>query len=285
MTAPAENKPAIPVHPYEKFVRRPFYKEINRETIALAPKVSRAVDIATGTGEMIQQMIEQDKLTPDFEVIGLDPDTGALETARNKFAFFGNHVRFEEAYAENLPVPNKWAQLVTFCNAAHLTDISKSIPEAGRISDDNGTLIINTAYERDAAYPDKNSLLTFEWIPGYARRELRKQGIEVGSPHLQSAYTIADYEQELTAAGFVDIEVHTKIVDMDQEDLEAICGYPEYVRNNLTGVELEKAIPALVSAVKPTLERRHIASASRGWVIIKARKVSQEELEERTKTA
>jgi len=275
MTVEAE-KPTGQPHSYKEFTQRPFYIAINRETLRLVPKPAKyAVDIATGTGAMIEQMFGENKLAIDFYIRGYDIDASALKTARSTFYHYKDKILFIEAPAENLPLQDRWAELVTFCNAIHLTDAPRAIKEAARIMDEGATLLINTAYEKDHAYPE-SSAHSWTLLVGLAIRSAqRKHGIKnIPKPSVQLLrYSADDYVNMLVAAGLLDIEIYFHTARMDKDDLKAICRYDEFARIALPGVELNLAKELLVGAVEPTLERRKSGTLPRGWTIIKARKL------------
>lgn len=259
-------------HSYEEFTQRPFYVAVNKETMRLASEpVKYAVDIATGTGTMIHQMFEERKLAIDFQIRGFDIDKTALETARSAFYHYKDRISFIEAPAENLPLTNKWAELVTFCNAIHLTDAQKALNEAARIMKNGSTLLINTAYEKTHAYPN-GSEASWGALVALARIAAKKNyGIDnIPKPAQLLKYSADDFINMLASSGFSDIEVYFLKVQMNKHDLEAICRYDEFAKGALPGVELNFAKELLVAAVEPTLERRNSESLPRGWTIIKA---------------
>ncbi|OGH21525.1 MAG: hypothetical protein A2958_02230 [Candidatus Levybacteria bacterium RIFCSPLOWO2_01_FULL_38_13] len=262
-------------HSYEEFTRRPFYIGINRETIRLVKKpVKYAVDIATGTGAMITQMLEQGLLIRDFQVRGYDIDESALKAAKSAFRNFDGQMLFINAPAENIPLKNGWAQLVTFANAIHLTDAPAATRESARIMDYGATLLINTAYETTHAYPEKSA---HSWgiLTALARKAARENhGLnDIPNPVPLRQYSVDDYVNMLVSAGLSDIEVYFHTAQMDKEDVKAICRYDEFARIALPDVELDLAKDLLVGAVEPMLERRKSDTIPRGWTIFKARKL------------
>jgi SAM-dependent methyltransferase len=60
----------------------------------------RVMDVGCGTGTLVARLARR---SPQAEIIGVDPDPKALAKARRKVAGAGGHVRFLEAYAQNLP--------------------------------------------------------------------------------------------------------------------------------------------------------------------------------------
>ena len=71
----------------------------------------RVVDIGCGAG--LDSLIAANFVGPNGQVIGLDMTPDMLEKARSSAAEMGlNHVEFRDGYAENLPVPDGWADVV-----------------------------------------------------------------------------------------------------------------------------------------------------------------------------
>jgi len=263
------------MHSYEEFTRRPFYIAINKETVRLINNpVKRVADIATGTGAIISQLFEERKLAIDFQIKGFDIDEEALKIGRATFHHYKDRVEFRQALAENIPLPEEWADLTICANAIHLTDAPKAIKEFARITKNNGTLLINTAYARDYAYPE-GSETSWGALVGNARISARKNyGItDIAKPAQLLNYTLEDYENMLKKAGFAVEEIQTSVVHMRKEDLKAICNYDEFAKGALPGVELKLAKQLLTDAIKPTLERRGTDNLPRGWIIIKSKRV------------
>jgi len=71
----------------------------------------RVVDVGCGAG--IDSLIAAGMVGPEGRVIGVDMTPGMLEKARRAAEEAGlDNVEFREAYAEELPVPDGWADVV-----------------------------------------------------------------------------------------------------------------------------------------------------------------------------
>ncbi|MDI6103787.1 class I SAM-dependent methyltransferase [Actinoplanes sp. NEAU-A12] len=63
----------------------------------------RVLEIGCGTGNLITALARR---TPGVDAVGIDPDPAALRRARRKAAKTGGGIRFEEAFAGRLPLPD-----------------------------------------------------------------------------------------------------------------------------------------------------------------------------------
>ena len=89
----------------------PFYDAVSRvlgagpahgRLVAQAdpPAGGRVLEIGCGTGNVLARMA---RARPDVELMGIDPDSGALDRARAKLP---GAVRLERGYADALPLPD-----------------------------------------------------------------------------------------------------------------------------------------------------------------------------------
>lgn len=63
----------------------------------------RILEIGCGTGNLLAALVRR---LPDAEALGIDPDPGALAKARRKAARRKLPIRYERAFAGELPVPD-----------------------------------------------------------------------------------------------------------------------------------------------------------------------------------
>jgi ubiquinone/menaquinone biosynthesis C-methylase UbiE len=257
---------------YERFARQPFCREVDQRLLARAPVIETMVDLGTGTGAIIEHLLEMRRLGPKVRAIGIDVDVTSLKIAAGKFDDACG-VWFVRAAAESLPLPDRFASLVTFCNAVHLTDAVQSFREAFRVLKDGGTLLVNTAYERTEAYPGSSGRY-WGTLVSLARRALqaRHGWQDVPKPVDLMTRDKADFHGLAEAAGFEHIEIETYATSLDREAMKAICAYAEFARGSLPGVPLELATHVLTEAVDAVFERFKIASVPRNWMFLAARK-------------
>jgi len=102
----------------------------------------RVVDVGSGGG--IDSLIAAHMVGPTGEVVGIDMTPAMLERARAAAAESGiDNVEFREAYMEDLPVPDGWADVVISNGVLNLTpDKQKALGELFRVLRSGGRLQI-----------------------------------------------------------------------------------------------------------------------------------------------
>lgn len=102
----------------------------------------RVVDVGSGGG--IDSLIAARMVGPTGEVVGIDMTPAMLEKARAAAAESGiDNVEFREAYMEELPVPDGWADVVISNGVLNLTpDKQKTVGELFRVLRSGGRLQI-----------------------------------------------------------------------------------------------------------------------------------------------
>jgi arsenite methyltransferase len=100
------------------------------------------VDVGSGGG--IDSLIAAHMVGPTGRVIGIDMTAAMLERARTAAAESGiDNVEFREAYMEELPVPDGWADVVISNGVLNLTpDKQKTLSEMFRVLRPGGRLQI-----------------------------------------------------------------------------------------------------------------------------------------------
>jgi SAM-dependent methyltransferase len=116
---------------YARF--RPEYpRRLAMFLAGLAPTVGLAVDVGCGSGQLTEQ------LALFFDsTIGLDPSEEQIRNTRPR-----DRIRYLRAPAENLPVPDRSAALITAAQAAHWFDRPAFYSEVRRIAVDNAVLAL-----------------------------------------------------------------------------------------------------------------------------------------------
>jgi len=102
----------------------------------------RVVDVGSGGG--IDSLIAAHMVGPTGKVVGVDMTPAMLERARTAAAESGiDNVEFREAYMEELPVPDGWADVVISNGVLNLTpDKLKTLGEMFRVLRPGGRLQI-----------------------------------------------------------------------------------------------------------------------------------------------
>ncbi len=274
----ASNQPETQHHSYEDFTQRPFYREINRQTISLIEDFScETLDIATGTGGIIEILLEEDKLVlPAHNVLGLDIDQGALDEAAKKFdnSRPWRNYEFKKSGAEALDAPDDYFDLVTFCNAIHLTDVPVSLKEVYRVLTSGGLFVANSAFVDGLAYPNEDAQKL--WINGLGVGAMKKAMRAGFRPERNTdfvTYKVEDYARMAEEAGFVDVKTSVIEAQMNKEDVLAICHYDEFASGVLKGVPLEVAHKALRETAEEIFTRiGEDGTFPRNWMVLTAKK-------------
>jgi len=102
----------------------------------------RVVDVGCGAG--LDSLIAARMLGPSGQVIGVDMTPQMLEKARASAAQLGlTNVEFREGLAEELPVPDGWADVIISNGVLNLTpDKAVSLKQMARVLKPNGRLQI-----------------------------------------------------------------------------------------------------------------------------------------------
>lgn len=107
---------------YARF--RPEYPQsLSAYLAAEAPGRKLAVDVGCGTGQLTVQLAAHFK-----RVVGTDPSSDQIANA-----VAHDHVRYLNAPAENIPLPDGSADLITAAQAAHWFDLPAFYGEAKRV--------------------------------------------------------------------------------------------------------------------------------------------------------
>jgi ubiquinone/menaquinone biosynthesis C-methylase UbiE len=103
-----------------------------REKIGLEQKVTKALDVACGTGLSTKALLEIAE-----EVFGTDTSKAMLAHAPEK-----DRIQYSIAPAEQQPFPDHTFDLITVCSGVHWFQIDKFLAESARILKSHGWLVL-----------------------------------------------------------------------------------------------------------------------------------------------
>lgn len=260
-------------HSFEEFTNREFYKEINLQTVKYSLPAGQILDIATGTGGIVELLLQEGKLKPGGRIIGIDRDGSAISKARQNFSNTSPNIEFLQGDAEKLPVPDKSFDLVTLCNAIHLTDVPKTLFEVYRVLNNGGEFIANSAFVGGVGYPTPEAEQLWRSLGVGAMRKAMKQGHRPTRNTDFVNYSVDDYTRLACEAGFCGIETLTLEANMSHKDVLAICHYDEFARGVLPGVPLDVAHSVLEATTHEIFKNLGDNGViPRNWMVLRAKK-------------
>jgi ubiquinone/menaquinone biosynthesis C-methylase UbiE len=129
---------------YDPFTRLLGVHRIHRRLVELAgiEPGHRVLEIGCGTGNLA---LRAQRMHPDAEVVGIDPDPLALARARRKAERAGRPVRFDQGKAGELPYPDESIdRVLSSFMIHHLDDAEKrrTLTEVRRVLRPGGQLHI-----------------------------------------------------------------------------------------------------------------------------------------------
>ena len=115
-------------------------KKAIKEAFRLIPKNSKILDVACGTGDMIELWQEMaDRFGKNLKICGLDPSKGMLEVARKKLP----DVKFYHAYATDIPCESESIDAISISfGIRNVVEIEKAIKEFHRVLKSSGIVLV-----------------------------------------------------------------------------------------------------------------------------------------------
>jgi ubiquinone/menaquinone biosynthesis C-methylase UbiE len=173
----------------------------------------RVLDLACGTGIVARHAAR--RVGPDGEVTGVDVNPGMLAVAREAAAGGGTTVRFQQASAEDLPLPD--ASIDVACCQQGLqffADRSAAVAQLHRVLAPGGRLGLSVCR-------------SLEHQPGYAPlvEALRRHVGEPAAQGMASPFAFGDRDRVralVDEAGFRDVGVHIDVVPLRLDSPEAL---------------------------------------------------------------
>ena len=150
-------------------IRSGFFTEAMRDAAIQRANLSpgtAVADVGTGTGFMIQGLLEQ-----AVELVGFDESPEMLAVASKHFALYPK-VRFQQAEGQHLPVEDFYFNAV-FANMYlhHAPDPAAAIAEMVRILKPGGKLVITDLDSHEQAWMQED--MADRWL-GFDRQDIRK---------------------------------------------------------------------------------------------------------------
>lgn len=269
---------------YEPFSERPEYLALNRDFVGgilLGPR-DRVLDLACGTGLLSEEVLRR---CPDASVVALDLSAESLALARRRLARWGRgRVRFLEASADRVPVPDGSFDLVVMGNAIHnLPDLRGLAREVHRLLDEGGRFAFSTSFYAGTFAPgtEKFYLRWMKEALAHVEREdrrLREAGLagvprRRGTPPRSATrpwLTPDAYREVLESEGFCVLATGERAVRLSKASFEAVGSYAGLAEVLLSGFPVEIACRALRESVVPALEACGLPRVPRLWLEMEA---------------
>ena len=168
-------------------------------------EIESIVDVACGTGDMLGfwEKIAKKEGKRIKKFIGIDPSSGMLEVAKEKFP----HFSYIEAFAQNLPLPENCSEFASITyGIRNVVERQKAIEEFNRILKPGGVLVILEFTKRE-----KSSL--FDNIVAFYMKNVlpkigglvsgNKEAYEYLPNSIENFLTTEQLIRELEANGFI----------------------------------------------------------------------------------
>ena len=250
----------------------------------VAVQVHRALDLGTGTGTGIEDLIDMKVLTEPFTVIGIDQDEHNLERARKNPNFLLNprstsQIILQKGNIENLEEIESDSQELILCrNTIHLTNASRVFSEMYRVLEPGGVILISSGYMRDKMYPPPKEKTKFRWglILGLARRKLiNEYGYEndkIPDPNLPNHYSSESLMRLAREIGFINLQTEEKdrVVELDTNAVAGLIKFDYFAEGALPIGDVELAKKVMLEALHD--RRLQGKTFPRGIFYLKAQK-------------
>ena len=258
---------ARPNYPQELF--RTLVNFVTSNRLDLMSSTCTIVDTGCGTGistralyNAFHELVVQDQNIPvqSLQVVGVDPGHDMRNTAINNTT---SSIQFIEGSAENIPLADQSADLVTAAQAAHWFDRLKFYTEAQRILKPGGILAI---IENNRNYQKSEFLDKYE--------SFRETCVDPTTQVKYSRhYRDYDYKSEMAQA-FGNCTVH-------EFEWERVMSMPDFItmaksssqvsnaRKQLGDSVFEEKINALLNEYKDTNDQIHVLYTTVATISIK----------------
>ncbi|HEX7456358.1 MAG TPA: class I SAM-dependent methyltransferase [Candidatus Nanoarchaeia archaeon] len=257
------------------------YVEVNARLVAKVPGLRSAdvvVDIGAGTGLITR---EAAMIAQNAHILAIEPDRDQIRKATLCVGSCRERVDFIQARAEHLlpGLPESFASVVFFCNAAHLLndqEREECIQSIHRILRPGGYLVLNTAFATESE-PSHTRRYYIRWMKKAAT--IRKMfGVELDKGERSQARNHVgreDYLGTLSKAGFVPVIDELSEVPVTREGWEAICHYWLFLKGAMPGVDPSIAWPILIMALRVAFPRWPTDAWPQDWIRVWVQLVAQ----------
>ncbi|MEO3819469.1 class I SAM-dependent methyltransferase [Plantactinospora sp. B24E8] len=166
---------------YDPFSRLARVGRVHRQLLDRADlrPGQRTLEIGCGTGNLLQAL---GRRHPDIDALGIDPDPAALRRARRKATRAGLPIRYERAFASELPLPDSTVDRVLSAFMLHHlaeTERARALHEVSRVLRPGGQLhvvdIDGTPSGRNANRPHRHP--RFDILPEQVPAALADAGL------------------------------------------------------------------------------------------------------------
>ncbi len=212
--------------------------QIIKSTLHLKKPIENALDIGCGTGQSSIALLEIAK-----NVMGIDVSEDMIANAQKH-----EKVKYIQAPAEDIPLPNNTFDIITVGLSFHWFDRSKFLPEACRLLKPNGWLIIYNNFFSGAMRENEDfkKWFTTNYISKFPTPPRDNQPLE---------------NEELNRYGFV-FDQQNEYEEYITYDLNQLVGYITTMTNTVATLKegkmaIEEVISWLMTSIKPFFKERN----------------------------
>ncbi len=257
--------------------------EADRPLLEMATvQVHQALDLGTGTGTGIEDLIDMRVLIEPFTVIGIDNDENNLKIARKNLRHLlhpnlQNRVVLQKGNIERLvEIGSNTQELVLCRNTIHLTAAADVFSEMYRVLKPGGIILISSGYMNDKMYPPPIELAEIRWglILGLARRELKKEygytEEDIPKANIPDKYSSKGLVNLAKTNGFINIKTEERMVQLSADPIKGLIEFDVFAERAIPIRDVELAKSVMLRALDhPKLKGK---TFPRGFFYLKAQK-------------
>lgn len=265
---------------FAKFSQNTFYHELNSRLVDMVGVKSgqRILDLACGTGQVTQIMLERLRGARNTVIIGIDHSSAALRQARASLRDKRDAaVLFVQSQVEYLSeaVKDK-VDTVVYCNAIHyIPDKDALMEKIASVVRPGGTFAFNTSFY-DGPQEPETALFHRKWMMKAIRTLKQDYGLSLSKAEKVESrrpLTAEQYVELLERHGFRVVKKEVDKVNVPLEGWIDISRFKDFIEGAMPGVPLDKASAALMKAARETYEELKITYVKRNWLDVVAVRV------------